>query len=465
MSVKTRFAPSPTGQMHLGNARTAIFSYLFARKNNGKFILRIEDTDLERSLKEYEDIIINDLKWLSIDWDEFYRQSERFDIYKEYAEKLLQEDKAYRCFCTEEELDKEREEAKRKNIPYRYSGKCRNLTKEEIEKNLKENKPFTIRIKVPENELISFEDLVKGHIAINTDDFGDFVIVRSDKTPVYNFVVVIDDALMGITHVIRGEDHIPNTPKQIVIYRALNFKEPLFAHLPIILGKDRTKLSKRHGAVSVGYYREKGFFPEALLNYLCLLGWSHHDREIFSKEDLIKLFDIKDIHPSPAVFDEEKLYWLNGLYMREILSIEKIIEHSKLFIESFTKIEDEEYLKNIIEKTRHEYNTILEMVEKIKPFFDIEIEIENEAKEELKAIDIKLIAKAFYEKFEREETLTQEKVKNIVKELQKELNIKPRDLWHSLRIIITGKTQGISIDLLVSIIKKEILLKRLEKFI
>ncbi|MGC8852283.1 MAG: glutamate--tRNA ligase, partial [Hydrogenobacter sp.] len=240
--VITRFAPSPTGYLHLGNARTAIFSYLFARHHNGKFILRIEDTDLERSTKEFEETLIEDLLWLGLEWDEFYRQSERFDIYREYAQKLVELGHAYPCFCSPEELEEERQRALEKGVAYRYSGKCRFLSQEEVEHLKSIGKPYTIRFKVPYNQDIVFEDLIRGYISINTDDFGDFVIVRSDGTPTYNFVVVIDDALMGVTHVIRGEDHIPNTPKQILIYRALGFPLPQFAHLPVILGEDRSKL-------------------------------------------------------------------------------------------------------------------------------------------------------------------------------------------------------------------------------
>lgn len=293
--IVTRFAPSPTGYLHLGNARTAIFSYLFARHNKGKFILRVEDTDLERSTKEYEEMLIEDLKWLGLEWDEFYRQSDRFHIYREYAQKLVDLGYAYECFCSPEELELEREKAKQEGIPYRYSGKCRALTKEEVQAFKKEGRPYTIRFRVPDGETIVFQDLVKGHISINVDDFGDFVIVRSDGTPTYNFVVVVDDALMGVTHVVRGEDHIPNTPKQILIYRALGFEIPQFAHLPVILGEDRSKLSKRHGAVSVRNYREEGYLPQALFNYLCLLGWSPREegKEIFSKEELIDVFDLK----------------------------------------------------------------------------------------------------------------------------------------------------------------------------
>ena len=464
--VKTRFAPSPTGYLHLGNARTAIFSYLFARHNNGNFVLRIEDTDRERSTKEYEDMLIEDLKWLGLDWDEFYRQSERFDIYKEYVNKLLEEGKAYPCFCTPEELEREREEARKKGIPYRYSGKCRRLTKEEAEKLKREGKPFTVRFKVPENRTVVFEDLIKGHIAINTDDFGDFIIVRSDGTPTYNFVVVVDDALMGITHVIRGEDHIPNTPKQILIYEALGFPVPKFAHLPVILGEDRSKLSKRHGAVSVRAYREEGYMPEALFNYLCLLGWSSPEegREIFSKEELIKLFDLKDVNDSPAVFNKEKLKWMNGVYIREILPIDTLLERAIPFLErAGYDVSDREYVQKVISYTRDSYDTLSEMVERLRAFFVDDFEIKEELWAFIDDEKVYDILNLFLEKIRENKPETPDEVKKLVKEIQKTLKVKPPKVWKSVRIVLTGETEGVGIDILIAVLPKEKIEKRILK--
>jgi len=464
--VRTRFAPSPTGYLHLGNARTAIFSYLFARHHGGEFILRIEDTDRERSKKEYEESLIEDLRWLGIEWEEFYRQSERFDVYREYEEKLLREGHAYPCFCTPEELEKERQEAQRKGIPYRYSGRCRLLSREEAEKLVKEGKPYTVRFKVPEHRTVVFEDLVKGHIAINTDDFGDFVIVRSDRSPTYNFVVVVDDALMGVTHVIRGEDHIPNTPKQILIYEALGFEVPKFAHLPVILGEDRSKLSKRHGAVSVKAYREEGYMPEALFNYLCLLGWSppQEGREVFSKEELIELFDLKDVNDSPAVFNKEKLRWMNGVYIREVVPLETLVERAVPFLErAGYDVSDGEYVKKVLEHTRDSFDTLSEMVERLKPFFVEEVEIEEELwsfLEDEKAISALIL---LYERFSQEKPESPEEVRKVIKEVQKSLKLKPPQVWKPLRIALTGETEGVGVDLLVALLPKERLLKRLER--
>ncbi|MCS6957537.1 MAG: glutamate--tRNA ligase [Aquificaceae bacterium] len=462
--VISRFAPSPTGYLHLGNARTAIFSYLFARHYGGKFILRIEDTDRERSTKEFENMLIEDLKWLGLDWDEFYRQSERFDIYREYAQRLVESGHAYPCFCTVEELEEERKKAEEKGVPYRYSGKCRVLTREEVESFKEDGKPYTIRFKVPEGRVVVFEDLIKGHIAINVDDFGDFVIVRSDGTPTYNFVVVVDDALMGVTHVIRGEDHIPNTPKQILIYEALNFQVPKFAHLPVILGEDRSKLSKRHGAVSVRNYREEGYIPEALFNYLCLLGWSppEEGREILSKEELISIFRLEDINSSPAVFNKEKLRWMNGVYIREVVSLERLVDEFMPFLESAGYKVDRDYVKRVLEKTRDSFDTLKDGVERLKPFFAEEISYSEEAISVLENETSRAVIESFLQKVQEVE-LSGEKVKAIAKEIQKELGLKAKDVWHALRAVLTGELEGVGVDILCDVLPKEIVIKRMLK--
>ncbi len=464
--VKTRFAPSPTGYLHLGNARTAIFSYLFARHHGGEFVLRIEDTDRERSKKEYEEALLEDLRWLGIDWDEFFRQSERFDIYREYLEKLLESGHAYPCFCTPEQLEEERRKAQERGIAYRYSGRCRNLTKGEVEKLKAQGKPYAVRFRVPDGRTIVFEDIVKGHVAINVDDFGDFVIVRSDGSPTYNFVVVVDDALMGITHVIRGEDHLPNTPKQILIYEALGFEVPKFAHLPVILGEDRSKLSKRHGAVSVRNYREEGFLPEALFNYLCLLGWSppEEEKEIFSKEELIKIFDLKDVNSAPAVFSRDKLRWMNGVYIREVVSLDYLLERALPFLEKAGyDVSDREYVKRVLEKTRDSYDTLKDMVERLEPFFKDEVEIPKELVDTLRELDAGEVLRRFIEKLSDRDLNTEEEVKALAKEVQKELKVKPKQVWHSLRIALTGKTEGVGIDILLSLLPKERVMRRLER--
>jgi len=458
--VKTRFAPSPTGYLHLGNARTAIFSYLYARHNGGTFVLRIEDTDRERSTKEFEKALIEDLEWLGIEWDEFYRQSERFEIYREFARKLMEEGHAYPCFCTPEELDREREEASKRGIAYRYSGKCRDLPSEEVEERMRNGIPYAVRFRVPEGEDIHFHDLIKGPIAINADDFGDFIIVRSDGTPTYNFVVVVDDALMGITHVIRGEDHLSNTPKQILIYRALGFDVPRFAHLPVILGPDRSKLSKRHGGVSVRAYREEGFLPEALFNYLCLLGWSSpgEDREIFPKDELIKIFDLRDVNSSPAVFDREKLLWMNGVYIREVLSLEDLAERLEPFLRDIgVEIKDNEYFQRVLTLTRDSFDTLREGALKLVPFFR-DPEISSEIREMV--ISSSALIEEFLERLEEEKASTPQEIMKLGKGFIREKGIKPPQLWKPIRGFLTGSTEGFGVDILLSLIPLEVVKRR-----
>ncbi len=311
-----RFAPSPSGYLHVGGARTAIFNWLLARKFKGKFLLRIEDTDRARSTKESIQQILSGLKWLKIDWDgEIIFQSSRKKRHLEKADQLLNENKAYRCFCTREELEAKRLLAEQQKINKRYDGTCRNLTPDQINENLAAGKPFAIRFKVPAGQVV-WKDLIHGEMVVNNDTLDDFIIVRSDGNPVYQLSVVADDHDMGVTTVLRGDDHLANTNKQILLYRALSWPVPEFGHLPLILGQDKKRLSKRHGATSVEEFKDRGIFPETLFNYLCLLGWSPGtEREIFSREELIREFSIDRINHTPAVFDEKKLIWLNAKYM------------------------------------------------------------------------------------------------------------------------------------------------------
>ena len=336
--IRVRFAPSPTGLLHVGNARTALYNWLFARRSQGDFLLRIEDTDVERSEERYEAQLIEDLRWLGLDWDEGpegpgrpekggvgpYRQSQRLDIYYECTEKLLAEDKAYRCFCTAEELEAERARAVAEHRPQVYSGHCRSLSARDIKKYLANGKPFAVRLKIGE-EPLRFHDLVRGDVEFAAEAVSDPILVRSGRfgeqgMPVYNYVVTVDDALMGITHVIRGDDHISNTPKQVAIYNAFGWKIPKFAHLSTILGADRERLSKRHGATSISSFRQMGYLPEALVNYLALLGWGAEDgkTETFTLDELTQAFSLERVTPSPAVFDFDKLNWLNRHYLKQI---------------------------------------------------------------------------------------------------------------------------------------------------
>ncbi len=329
--IKVRFAPSPTGPLHIGSVRTALFSWLFAKINNGKFVLRIEDTDKERSKPEFEKEIIDGLKWLGFDWDEFYRQSERASIYSGYLEKLLNEKKVYRCFCAKEELEAEKQSMASAGLPPKYSGRCRNLSDEEIKNKLDRGEKYVLRFKVSE-KTVAFKDLIRGEIKFDSALIGDIVVAKNLAEPLYNFVVVVDDELMGITHVIRGEDHISNTPKQILIAEALGFKIPQFAHLPIILNPDRSKMSKRFADTALKDYMEAGYLPDAILNFLALLGWHPvEDKEIISREELIKEFALDRVQKAGAIFNIEKLDWLNNNYLNN-LNIDKFIELSEKFL-------------------------------------------------------------------------------------------------------------------------------------
>ncbi|KAE9611168.1 hypothetical protein Lal_00012037 [Lupinus albus] len=323
--VRVRFAPSPTGNLHVGGARTALFNYLFARSKGGKFVLRIEDTDLERSTRESEEAVLRDLSWLGLDWDEGpgvggdygpYRQSERNSLYKQYAEKLRESGHVYCCFCSNEELEKMKVVAKLKNLPPVYTGKWASATNEEVEEELAKGTPYTYRFRVPEGSL-KINDIIRGEVSWNLATLGDFVIMRSNGQPVYNFCVTVDDATMSISHVIRAEEHLPNTLRQALIYKALGFPMPHFAHVSLILAPDRSKLSKRHGATSVSQFREMGYLPQAMVNYLALLGWGDGtENEFFTLDQLVEKFTIERVNKSGAVFDSTKLRWMNGHYLR-----------------------------------------------------------------------------------------------------------------------------------------------------
>ncbi len=340
-SIRSRFAPSPTGLLHLGSARTALFAFLFARKNQGTFILRIEDTDKERSKKEYEQDIIEDLKWLGLDWDEGpdkdgpfgpYRQSERMEIYEKYLNRLLKENKAYYCFCPEQELEAQRQYQLSQGQPAVYSGQCRDLSEEQVKENLRQGKSAIIRFRNETGETVIFEDLIRGKIEFDPKLIGDFPIAKSINSPLWNFSVTVDDFEMKITHVIRGEEHISNTPKQAMLQKALGFNELRYGHLPMILAPDRSKLSKRHGSVPVRYYKQEGYLPETLVNFLVLLGWHpQEEKELFSLNGLAKEFSLERVQKSAAIFNQQRLDWFNGYYLRN-LSLEKLTEQCLPFL-------------------------------------------------------------------------------------------------------------------------------------
>jgi nondiscriminating glutamyl-tRNA synthetase len=360
--VRVRYAPSPTGHLHIGNARTALFNYLFARNQNGKFIIRIEDTDQKRNIEGGEESQLRYLKWLGIEWDESidvggeygpYRQSERTEIYQKYTEELLEKGLAYHCYCTSEELEKEREEQQANSQMPRYSGKCRNLTAEQRAELEAEGREPSIRFRVPSNTEIKWNDIVKDEVSFESEGIGDFVIVKKDGTPTYNYAVAIDDYLMKMTHVLRGDDHISNTPKQILVYEALGWTPPVFGHMTLIVNENRRKLSKRDESIIqfIEQYKELGYLPEALFNFITMLGWSPvGEEEIFSKEQFIEIFDPARLSKSPALFDTSKLRWMNNQYMKQLdldevvaLSVPHLVKAGK--VEETRDAETEQWVK------------------------------------------------------------------------------------------------------------------------
>src|SRR5690554_1001876 len=479
--LRLRFPPSPTGRIHIGNMRTALFNYLWARKNGGRLVLRIEDTDLERSSSEFEEIILNEMKWLGLDVDEGigaggkygpYRQSERLEIYQEYASKLLAEDKAYYCYCSPEELEEMREEAQSRGEMPRYNGHCRELSAEEKERYEAEGREPVIRFKLPDDDRdIIVDDLIRGAVSFNTSVLDDFVIFKSDGMPTYNFAVVIDDALMKITDVIRGEDHLSNTPKQLLIYEALGFETPSFAHLSLILDKKRAKLKKRSDddTVYLGEYRQKGYLPEALFNYLALLGWSPgDDRELMSREEIIENFELEDINKSPAIFDIEKLNWMNGKYIREA-ELARIVDLSIPYLREAGYLNEEkvsedkyDWLKRVIEVSRNSVDFLSRIPDNSEIFFsELEYEDREKAVEEFSGEEVILVFDNLKEKLREIEEFAPSYINRIFKEMRKELSVKPRNIYHPVRLALTGKNSGPEIADVIYILGVEEVEKRL----
>ena len=398
--VRTRFAPSPTGNLHIGGARTALFNWLFARHHNGSFILRIEDTDRERSKDDYTKDILDGLAWLGITHDgPLTFQSARFDLYKENAYRLLDEGHAYKCYCTPEVLEEKRKTAMAGGRKPSYDRTCRECVKEYP------GKPNVIRFKTPLTGTISFDDMVRGRISFQAEELDDLIIYRSDDTPTYNFTVVVDDALMGVTHVLRGDDHINNTPRQILLYRALGFEVPQFGHMPLIHGKDKARLSKRHGAASLLEYREGGFLAEALMNYLARLGWAHGDQEVFSAAELVEKFDIKNVGKSPAIFDMDKLMWLNSHYIKTIPAAE-IARRFVPFVEKLGyPAGDEAGLLKIVVLFKERAKTLKEMAQMAAFFWSEGVEYEAEGRYKYLTRAARPILERFLEDFSGLETL------------------------------------------------------------
>ncbi len=458
MQVRTRFAPSPTGSLHIGGARTAIFNWLFARHFGGKYILRIEDTDRSRSTEESIKEIIDALTWLGLDWDEGpYRQSDRIAIYQNHAQKLLETGRAYRCYCTAEEIEERRKEAQKQGRIYRYEGTCRKLTSHS------EGKPYAIRLTTPDFGSIEVDDLTRGRIMFDAKEIDDFIIQKTDGFPTYNFAVVVDDAEMEITHIIRGDDHLANTPKQVLIYESFSYDVPKIAHVSTILGSDKAKLSKRHGATAVVAYRESGYLPEALINYLTRLGWSYGDQEIFSKSDLIEKFTLENVGKSPAVFNPEKLLWLNGWYIRnkpvsEIAELVMPLLQDKGFRVSL----DSRFLK-IVENLRERAKTLLDIANSADYFFTDEFQFQDKAKDKFLTGEALPIFENLINKLSKPDEFTIEELQRIFQEIIDEYGLKLVNVAQPVRVALTGGTVSPGIFEVMEILGKDKVLERLKR--
>ncbi len=478
--VRVRIAPSPSGNLHVGTARTALFNYLFAKKNNGKFILRIEDTDAERTSQEYIDNIFDSLKALGLNWDEGpdvggeygpYTQSERFDIYPKYAQILLEKGFAYECFCTPEELEAEKADATANKKPYVYTRKCENLTAEEKAALRAEGRKPAIRFNIAkaqkafhETTMLHFEDLVKGDLHVDTDLLGDFVIMKSNGTPTYNFAVVIDDMLMKISHVIRGEDHISNTFKQILIFEALGADVPKFGHLGMILAPDRSKLSKRHGATAVSEFVEKGYLTDALVNFVALLGWAPSDGEEIKEVDAIAQdFRIGEISSSNSIFEYDKLNWMNGQYIKK-LDIEELKERLKPYLAKYnlSELSDAQYTR-MVEVTREPLTLLSDITDAVPYFFGETVEVDEKTQTEVLDTDVSQeVLRAFVSEGQNWEW-TEE---NLHEELDKfrgtfkEKGVKPKVTMWAIRAAVTGRTFGADMTATLAILGKEKSLNR-----
>ncbi|MBM7646744.1 nondiscriminating glutamyl-tRNA synthetase [Scopulibacillus daqui] len=477
--VRVRYAPSPTGHLHIGNARTAIFNYLFARHNGGKFIIRVEDTDQKRNVEGGEYNQLNYLKWLGVDWDESidvggeygpYRQIERLDIYKKYWQELLDKGLAYKCYCTEEELEKNREEQLARGEMPRYSGKCRHLTDEERARLEAEGRTPSVRFAVPRDKTYSFNDIVKEHVSFDSNGIGDFVIVKKDGVPTYNFAVAVDDHLMEISHVLRGEDHISNTPKQLMIYEALGWEPPVFAHMTLIVNENRKKLSKRDESIVqfIEQYRDLGYLPEALFNYIAFLGWSPKgEEEIFSKEELIDIFDVGRLSTSPAVFDPVKLAWLNNQYIKKA-PLEKVIDITLPHLIGAGKLPEDldenqtAWVRELIGLYQEQLQYGAEIVELTDLFFKEKISYDEEAMTILNEEQVPEVLKTFKGELESLDEWLPEEIKKKIKATQKATGQKGKKLFMPIRIAVTGQMHGPELPQSIALLGKDIVLSRLD---
>ena len=481
--VRVRYAPSPTGYLHIGNARTALFNYLFAKHYDGDFVIRIEDTDIARNLEDGESSQFSNLEWLGLNWDESvnkdggygpYRQSERGHIYKPLIDKLLAEDKAYKCYMTQEELEAEREEQIARGEMPRYGGKHAHLTLEEQKAFEAEGRQPSIRFRVPQNKTYTFNDIVKGEVSFDSNGIGDWVIVKKDGIPTYNFAVAIDDHYMEISHVIRGDDHISNTPKQLMIFEAFGFETPKFAHMTLIVNEERKKLSKRDGQILqfIEQYKDLGYLPEALFNFIGLLGWSPEgEEEIFSKEEFIKIFDEKRLSKSPAFFDKKKLEWINNQYMKEKDSetvFEMTIPHmvkAGLLPESPSEAELS-WARDLVALYQEQMSYAGEIVPLSELFFREHLDFSDEAKEVLNGEQVPTVMTELIKQFESLEPFDEPaEIKKSIKAVQKETGVKGKQLFMPIRVAVNGQTHGPELPNTIALLGRDKVLSRLKRII
>lgn len=453
----TRFPPSPTGYLHIGGARTALYSWLHARQHQGEFVLRIEDTDLERSTPESVQAILDGMQWLGLDYDSgpFY-QTKRFDRYKEVIDQLLQEGKAYHCNCSRERLDEMREQQKAAGLKPKYDGRCREL-------GLPATDDTVVRFKNPQDGAVVIEDIVKGNISIANAELDDLVIARPDGVPTYNLTVVVDDMDMGITHVIRGDDHINNTPRQINILNALGASLPKYGHVPMILGSDGARMSKRHGAVGVMQYRDDGYLPDALLCYLVRLGWSHGDQEIFTREQMLELFKVEDVSRSPSTFNPEKLLWVNQEFIKAMGAQELLNASAWHFAQAGIEINDVDFATKVIALIKDRCKTLLDVVDQSAYFFVEEVSYEQaQVKKHVKAGSDEIVASLLARLSDLQEWQA-EQIHDCVQQTVEQHEVGFAKVAQPVRIAVTGSTNSPSIDQTLALIGREVSLDRLEK--
>lgn len=477
--VRVRYAPSPTGHLHIGNARTALFNYLFARHFNGKFIIRIEDTDEKRNVEGGEESQLKYLKWLGLDWDEGadiggdygpYRQMERLEIYQKYIDELLEKGLAYKCYMTEEELEQEREEQRARGEMPKYSGAHRNLTEEQIQQFEAEGRKPSIRFRVPDNVTYTFKDIVRGDITFESSDVGDWVMVKKNGIPTYNFAVVIDDHLMKISHVLRGEEHISNTPRQLMVYEALGWEPPQFGHMTLILNENRKKLSKRdqHIMQFIEQYKDMGYLPEALFNFITLLGWSPvGEEEIFDQETLIKIFDPDRLSTSAAIFDQQKLKWMNGEYIKT-LSHEEAVSLALPYLIDAGKLPEDmddqkrEWAEKLIQLYQEQLHYGKEIVELTELFFKTEITYDEAAMDVLKEEQVPEVLQVFTDKLIHLDDFNATEIKAQIKATQKETGHRGKKLFMPIRVATTGQKHGPELPLAIELLGKEVVVNRLD---